>query len=1025
MTDKRLIEEAFPLKQASLNSVHEKNVRHGHISTLHIWPARRPLAACRAALIAALLPDPGTAEARAEMVRRIGGEVVTVHKSATSDAEAKTVEETVGGILHWAGDPKSDKKRQQEKVRVDAELARFREEIRAAYGGRAPRVLDMFAGGGAIPLEAMRLGCDVTAVDYNPVAWFLLKCTLEYPQKLTGKNWLLPAQAEASEPSLMPKQGTLALEGTQRALGEDVAAETGDLAAHVRWWGNWVLERARHDLASYYPTLPLNPDEPESDANPLCPTVAYLWARTVPHPDARLNGLRVPLLKTLWLCKKPGKKRAIRMSYNADANRFDFEVFTPQNDSEVGPGTMSRTGVQCPPTGDNSTGVFLRSDYLQSCGKNGQMGAVCTAVVVDVPLRAKTLSHIHVARLQANIKSGKEYRSPTPQENQIAESAGIALGALAAELPHGLPYEPLPKGALGFRVPLYGLNTWDKLFTSRQLLALGTFVKQTRSARVAMKTIYSAIPCVESAALIEALGAYLAIAVDRLADRSSTICRPDPSPTQSGVVNTFSRFALPMTWDFIEGNTIEDSSGGYSGSFEWIAKVVEHACAASHGNIVNVINGSATDEVGGDLFDAIITDPPYYDAIPYADLSDFFYVWLRRTIGDVYLAEFAEPLAPKLGELVQHAGRYPNKEEAKQFYENGMAQAFCAAYRALKPDGRMVIVFAHKTPDAWETLTAAMIRAGFVVTASWPIDTEMGNRTRAQNSAALSSSVWLVCRKRPSDAGKGWYKQVQPRMKERITERLRYFWDIGVRGPDFLWAAIGPGLEAFSTYDEVRRNNGDTFSVSEFLKEVRRITTDFALGQIVEGGTEGLDEWTRYALMHQSNFGIDGAPVGECILLAGAYGLDLGTLTGPRGILGKAKNKPAPASDDDPDAPSETDETSSGSELRLLRWDERKRDDLGEPHPTGGLLYIDMLHRLVREWASGDVTRVSEYAARHGLGDNDLFWRVAQAFAEMHAPQSRERTLLEAVIAWGRGRNITVAAPTAKPETMTLDYEEK
>jgi hypothetical protein len=355
-----------------------------------------------------------------------------------------------------------------------------------------------------------------------------------------------------------------------------------------------------------------------------------------------------------------------------------------------------------------------------------------------------------------------------------------------------------------------------------------------------------------------------------------------------------------------------------------------------------------------------------------------------------------------------------------------MAEAFRAACRALKPDGRMVIVFAHKQPDAWETLVAAMIRAGFVVTASWPIDTEMGNRTRAQNSAALSSSVWLVCRKRPAGAGRGWYKQVQPRMKERITERLRYFWDRGVRGPDFLWAAIGPGLEAFSAYDEVRRQEGRPFSVSEFLKEVRRLTTDFALGQIVHGGTEGLDEWTRYALMHAANFGPAGAPVGECILLSGAYGLDLNALTGPRGILTKAKSKPAPASEDgdeETDAGEETGGGSGGTELRLLRWDERQRDDLGEPHPTGGLLTIDMLHRLAREWAGGDLARVAEYAARHGLGDNDLFWRVAQAFAELNEPQSRERTLLEAVIAWGRGRRVAAPSPPASPQTGRFDFD--
>ncbi len=376
----------------------------------------------------------------------------------------------------------------------------------------------------------MRLGCDVTAIDYNPVAWFLLKCTLEYPQKLAGKTWPLPAQSAESEPGLMPKQGALALDGTQRALGEDVPVQTGDLAAHVRWWGNWVLERARRDLAAYYPTLPLNPDAPESDINPLCPTVAYLWARTVPHPDPRLNGLRVPLLKTMWLCKKAGKKRALRMEYNARHNRFDFEVFTPAHDSEVGiRHNVYERACSVPPTGDGKTGVFLRSDYLQSCGKNGQMGAICTAVVVDVPQAPKNLPQVRTARLQAGIKPGKEYRPPTPYEDEAAESALDAVDTLAAQLPYGLPCEPTPVGASrtgggsAFNVAQYGLDQWGKLFTPRQLFALGTFVKHTRVARAAMQIAYAFITTADRTILPEGVTAYLAIAIDRLADYGSSI----------------------------------------------------------------------------------------------------------------------------------------------------------------------------------------------------------------------------------------------------------------------------------------------------------------------------------------------------------------------------------------------------------------------------------------------------------------------------------------------------------------------
>ena len=963
---KRLIEEAFPLRQASMDSVHEKNVRHGHISTLHIWPARRPLAASRAALIAALLPAPDDPKARAELLRRMGGRLV--EDPATGDLK------TEGGILRWGHES-------------DPDMDYFRAEIRKAFGGRAPKVLDMFAGGGAIPLEAMRLGCDVTAIDYNPVAWFLLKCTLEYPSKLAGQRWKLPNATSALEPG-------------------------GDLAAHVRYWGNWVLARARNDLADYYPTLPRKPNQPVGDGNPLCPTVAYLWARTVPHPDPKMGGLRVPLLKTLWLCKKPGKKRALKVRYHPERNAFDFTVFDPSDDAVVSSGTMTRRGAVCPPLGKGEADsnsllpgyggigqTVIPSEYIQQCGKDGKMGMVCTAVVVDVP-KGK------------GEKGGKAYREPTPAELDAAERAQDALAELEAILPCGLPREPTPLGASrsnggsAFNVAQYGLDTFGKLFTPRQLLALGTFVKHTRTARLAMRDAYAvsgSSPGTET--LIEAISAYLAVAVDRLVDRGSSLCHFDIG--RETVVNTFQRFALPMNWDCSESSPTGEKTGGYEGAIEWVEKVVKHLCGASHNTNILALNQSAATPLAPESIDAIVTDPPYYDAIPYADLSDFFYVWLKRTVGDLYEPVFDAPLTPKSGELVQHSGRDGGQGVAKKKYEDGMEAAFRAAWTALKPDGRMVIVFAHKQPDAWETLVSAMIRAGFTVTASWPIDTEMGNRTRAQNSAALSSSVWLVCRKRPVDAGKGWYKQIQPRMKERITERLRYFWDEGVRGPDFLWAAIGPGLEAFSPYDEVRKNSGETFTIAEFIAEVRRLTTDFALGQILHGGTEGLDDWTRYALMHAQNFGLSGAPVGECILLASAYGLDLNVLSSPRGLLGKGKVKPKKAADSVGDEDDSSEEKGGGAELRLLSWEERTRDDLGMVQESGEWRMIDALHRLMREWNLGDIAHADGYLGTNGLGGNDLFWRVAQAFVEMGALQSKERTTLETIISWGRGRTST------------------
>ena len=269
--------------------------------------------------------------------------------------------------------------------------------------------------------------------------------------------------------------------------------------------------------------------------------------------------------------------------------------------------------------------------------------------------------------------------------------------------------------------------------------------------------------------------------------------------------------------------------------------------------------------------------------------------------------------------------------------------------------------------------------------ASWPIDTERQTRMQSLNAASLASSIWLVCRKRPPNAGIGRYRTVRKAMEDRITERLRYFWDIGLSGPDFVWAAIGPALESYSSYYEVKRLGGSPFTVPQFLSDVRRIVADFALGQILKGqSTEGLDEWTRYYLMHRNDFGLEPAPVGECILLSQGHSLDLDDLRGERGLIQNA----------------------TGSNVRLTKWDERTRTDLGEPHPTGGLPIIDALHRMVHLWHNGSLDQLNSYAAEKGLRQNELFWAVAQAILEMAPAHSRERKLLEAIVAWGRGKPI-------------------
>ena len=936
---RRLIEEAFPLKKVSKDSKHEKNVRHGHISTLHIWPARRPLAACRAVAIATLLPDPADAPEpmKAEYTRLSG--------SPLPDEQRKYLCDLIEGLTRWGDenghgnwDDKDQQGRWMNKLRIAREL------IEMAYDGRPPKVMDMFAGGGAIPLEAMRLGCEVIANDYNPVAWFLLKCTLEYPQRLAGKTLPLPELDLSERPEL----------------------KKGDLADHVRLWGQWVLEHARRDLASYYPVI---------DGKP---TVAYLWARTIPCQDSKGCGGTVPLLKTLWVCKKPEKtlvdtpenrnrpdffrlkkekkqtkviingKRALKLCPDSETAAVHFEIVAPKETADIGVPTMSRATATCPFCGSQQPG-----DYIKRCGHEGKLKAQLTAVVYQE-------------------KHGKEYRSPTPAEIAVAEVSEETLGAIADEIPHGMPNEPMPgPKTLGFVVPLYGFKKWSDLFTARQLLALMTFVKWTRSARSKMREVGY------STEWVEAVEAYLAVNIDKVADYGSTLGHWENAG--EFIIQTFQRFALQISWDFAETIPIRSVSGSWANHMDWIVRSLEQFLKIKHNSSIWITQKSSRNRVNLTT-DAIITDPPYYDAIPYADLSDFFYVWLRRSIGDRLPDVFDKSLTPKLEELIQHSGRFDdNKEAARIFYEEGMAESFQSAHNALSDDGRIVIVFAHKDPEAWETLTTVMIDAGLVVTASWPIDTERSSRLRSYNSAALATSLWLVCRKRPANARAGHYGKVRREMEERITERLRYFWDAEIQGPDFVWAAIGPALESYSSYKEVRRNTGEPFTVSEFLTEVRRIVTDFALGQILGGAsTEALDEWTRYYLMHRNHFGTEDAPVGECILLAQGYGVSLDALTADRvGILKKA---------------------SSGSKLRLLGHTDRNSDRVGQPHSSGGLPMIDMLHRVLKLWEAGDSQQLNAYLAEHGLRENNLFKSVVQALIETSPQGSKERSLLETII---------------------------
>lgn len=1077
----RLIEHAFPLKQASLDSVHEKNVRHGHISTLHIWPARRPLAACRAALIATLLPDPSAepkpegmsdeewqkeiVRRRRELCEKIGGKVVKkIEKKRMPSGQVveREKEVTEGGILHWGRETENK-----------ADMEWFRQEIRKAYGGRAPKVLDPFAGGGAIPLEAMRLGCEATAIDINPVAWFILKCTLEYPQKLAGKTWPLPkfilrdeefmreflakskGYTKGQVAKALERLGRTPKPGDQGALdleGGGPLDINADLAWHVRAWGQWVLDRARRELAEYYPTyaefepldlknlkpyekqpmrlVPLHEDgTPNVEAlnaelgeaylkdkrNPRWvakPTVAYLWARTVTCKNCRAT---IPLLKTRWLCKKDKKRVLLTMEPNLDKTGmvFGIENKVPikggntaqrrENDKRLGAGTMSRSGAKCP-----CCPAIMTMEDIRLEGQAGRLEATMTSVVIED-------------------MEGKSYRLPFPLEIESAQEAESQLSEVFSKIPYGVPDELLPisrvQGNSGFRVILYGMNTWRKLFNSTQLRALGVITRCTRDAVGGAR----AAGCDDQ--LVVALTGYLALAVDRLADSGSSLAHWAMGGEFN--VNTFQRFALPMSWDFSEVNFASGQTGSYQGALAWVALVIEHSLAASIGQPTpKALNLSATRSDVQNMYDIVLTDPPYYDAIAYSDCMDFFYVWLRRTVAGLMSglpSTFEIPHSPKWdcekkdGELIDDNSRFKgDKALSKAAYEEGMLQAFSSCNSALRADGQLVIVFAHKHPAAWETLVGAIIKAGFVVSASWPIQTERAARTNAISSASLASSVWLVCKKRLEDARPGWDNRVLEEMRENIREKLREFWDAGIRGPDFVWAATGPAMEAYSKHPVVKKANdpGQVMTVSEFLTHVRRMVVDYVVGRVLSGdgdseaqeaATDRLDEPTAYYLLHRHDFGLDEAPAGACILYAVSCGISDRDLASTWDLISHTKGKSAEDEEDaemggrgdaetaDEEAEPEAEEE-SGSKVKLKTWAQRKGRSLGYEAPGGRPVpLIDRIHCLMHLWRAGDVHKVDDYLDENALRRHELFKRLLQSLIELSPRGSEERSLLESI----------------------------
>jgi adenine-specific DNA methylase len=760
---KRLAEVDFPIAEVSRHAAREKSIRHGHPSTLHLWWARRPLASSRAVLLALLWPDPCDplcptefkAKAR-EMLPQLLGRI-----GPADEDLRKALLTFIADFANW------DNAAHSTYLEVSRAL------VKAAYAPadgspyEPPLVVDPFAGGGSIPLEALRLGCEAFASDLNPVACLILNVMLE-----------------------------------------DIPRHGPKLAKELRRVGAEIKKQAEQELAELYPKDP-------DGATP----IAYLWARTV-RCESPNCGAEIPLARSLWLCKKAKRRRALRHRVVRPAGeppRVEFEVFEPKAEKDVADGTVARAKATCVCCGAVLPPERVRTQLVAQRG-----GA---DVIFDAQGRRTGGARMLAVVTLKPGEQGRHYRLPTEQDYEAVYRAQVRLAAILDEWKRGgkkglcpVPDETLPLMSGTFNVPLYGVNRWGDMFTCRQAIALSTICDIIRTKQT--DTNANMLGCV----------------LGRCADYWSSGVRW----AQGGefVADTFGRPALPLIFDFAEAVPFTDSSGNLDGAVAWVVAVAESLSSISGQGQVQSADACASplpDESCGVYF----TDPPYYFAVPYADLSDYFFVWLKRAFpSDKRFRDSTDPfnpLTPKTLELCEMKHwdpvRYANKDQA--FFEQGMQCAFAEGRRLLQEDGMGCVVFAHKTTEGWEALLSGMIRGSWTVTGSWPIATERPGRPRSQESAALSTSVHLICRPRPDNAGVGDWAAVLRELPPRVGDWMERLQGEGVRGADLVFACIGPALEIFSRYSKVETADGREVALAEYLEKVWEVVGRSALAQVL------------------------------------------------------------------------------------------------------------------------------------------------------------------------------------------------
>lgn len=758
---RKLIEVALPLEAINREAAREKSIRHGHPSTLHLWWARRPLAACRAVLFAQLVDDPSSHPER-------------FPTEEAQDHERERLFRLIERLVPWEAT-------QDQKVLEEA-----REEIRRSCGDSLPEILDPFCGGGSIPLEAQRLGLVAHGSDLNPVAVLITKALIELPARF------------ANQPPVHPRDGDgrLAVQSWRGAQG---------LAEDVRYYGTWMREEAERRIGHLYPPATL-PDGRKATV------IAWIWARTVtcPNPACRAT---MPLVRSFWLGKKKGKETWVRPIIEGSSVRFEI------GHGRTGPpieGTVSRTGATCLVC---NTPVPLA--HIRTEGKAGRMGAQLMAIVA---------------------KGNREriYLPPDPEHEKAAD----------VPRPKGVPETEIPFNPRDLRAPNYGMTHHADLFTNRQLRALVTFSDLVGEARQRV------IDDGGEPEYADAVATYLAFVVDKLTDRNSALCSWDS--TRDDLRNTFSRQALPMVWDYAETNLFSGAAGSVAGALDWVAEVIDGVPTTAPGSAAQCDATAQSCTLVQRL--AISTDPPYYDNIGYANLADFFYVWLRRSLASTYPALFSTMLTPKAAELVADPFRSDgDKAKSERRFEEAFEKAFMNLRKAADPSWPLTVFYAFKQSEqdeggvastGWEKMLSGLLRAGFAVTATWPMRTERVGRLNNNQSNALASSIVLACRPRSETAGITDRRGFLAALHAELPKALRELQQGNIAPVDLAQAAIGPGMAVFSRYAKVVEPTGEPMPVRSALALINQVLDEVLAEQEGE-----FDSDTRFALKWFEQFG--------------------------------------------------------------------------------------------------------------------------------------------------------------------------